>query len=409
MRIRYLSLTNFRNYARLELTLPQQPVLLYGGNAQGKTSLLEAIYLLATGSSPLATSDQELIRWQAEAEGLPYARVWAEVERRDRSMELDVVLEKHTVSNGTRLQKTVRIDRVQKRQSDLGGKLNVVFFTPQDVSLVSGSPSGRRRYMNDVLCQVEEVYAEALQRYEKALRQRNAALRHVRDEGGTPAQLAPFEEALARNGVIIAARRRKFLDHLSNRVKGIHERLTGGEEWLRLEYAPNFDPAAPPALKYQMGMDLPGNREPPPDVGLDDLVKAYREVLIERRSREIARGVTVFGPHRDEIRFIAGTPALGTHEVDLGTYGSRGQQRTAVLSLKLAELRWMHKQTRETPVLLLDEVLAELDRDRRAYLLAQVNSVEQAILTATDPEMVSAEFLEQAAVWKVEGGIVQGV
>jgi len=409
MRIRYLSLTNFRNYARLELTLPQQPVLLYGGNAQGKTSLLEAIYLLATGSSPLATSDQELIRWQAEAEGLPYARVWAEVERRDRSMELDVVLEKHTVSNGTRLQKTVRIDRVQKRQSDLGGKLNVVFFTPQDVSLVSGSPSGRRRYMNDVLCQVEEVYAEALQRYEKALRQRNAALRHVRDEGGTPAQLAPFEEALARNGVIIAARRRKFLDHLSNRVKGIHERLTGGEEWLRLEYAPNFDPAAPPALKYQMGMDLPGNREPPPDVGLDDLVKAYREVLIERRSREIARGVTVFGPHRDEIRFIAGTPALGTHEVDLGTYGSRGQQRTAVLSLKLAELRWMHKQTRETPVLLLDEVLAELDRDRRAYLLAQVNSVEQAILTATDPEMFSAEFLEQAAVWKVEGGIVQGV
>ena len=407
MRIRYLSLTNFRNYARLELTLPQRPVLLHGGNAQGKTSLLEAIYLLATGSSPLATSDQELIRWQAEAEGLPYARVWAEIERHDRSVELDVALEKHTVSNGTRLQKTVRVDRVQKRQSDLSGKLNVVFFTPQDVTLVSGPPSGRRRYMNDVLCQVEEIYGEALQEYEKALRQRNAALRHVRDEGGTPAQLAPFEAVLARNGVIIAARRREFLDHLSDRVKGIHERLTGGEEWLRLEYVPNFDPAAPPALKYQMGMDLQGNREPPPDVSFDDLVEAYRQVLVERRPREIARGVTVFGPHRDEIRFIAGTPALGTHEVDLGTYGSRGQQRTAVLSLKLAELRWMHKQTRETPVLLLDEVLAELDRDRRAYLLAQVNSVEQAILTATDPEMFSAEFLEQAAVWKVEGGIVQ--
>jgi len=408
MRIRYLSLTNFRNYARLELALPEQPVLLYGGNAQGKTSLLEAIYLLATGSSPLASSDRELIRWQAEAEGLPYARVWAEVERRNRSLELDIALEKHTLSNGTsRLQKTIRVNRTQKRQSDLSGKLNVVLFTPQNVDLVSGSPSGRRRYMNDALSQIEEVYSEALTQYTKALRQRNAALRHVRDEGGTPAQLAPFERVLARNGVIIAARRRAFLDDLSGRVKRIHERLTGGEEWLRLDYVPNFDPAAPPALKYQMGMDLEGNREPPLEVSFDDLIEAYERVLVERRSKEIARGVTVFGPHRDEIRFVAGSPALGTHEVDLGTYGSRGQQRTAVLSLKLAELRWMRQQTAETPVLLLDEVLAELDKARRAYLLDQVDSVEQAILTATDPEMFSQGFLEQAAAWKVEGGLVQ--
>jgi DNA replication and repair protein RecF len=408
MRIRYLSLTNFRNYARLELTLPEQPLLLYGGNAQGKTSLLEAIYLLATGSSPLASSDRELIRWQAEAEGLPYARVWAEVERYDRTLELDIALEKHTLSNGTsRLQKTIRVDRTQKRQSDLSGKLNVVLFTPQNVDLVSGSPSGRRRYMNDALSQIEEVYSEALTQYTKALRQRNAALRHVRDEGGTPEQLSPFERALARNGVIIASRRRAFLDDLSGRVKSIHEQLTGGNEWLRLDYVPNFDPAAPPALKYQMGMDLKGNREPPPELSFDDLVEAYQRVLVERRSKEIARGATVFGPHRDEIRFIAGSPALGTHEVDLGTYGSRGQQRTAVLSLKLAELGWMRQQTAETPVLLLDEVLAELDKARRAYLLEQVDSVEQAVLTATDPEMFSDKFLEQAAVWNVEGGLVQ--
>ncbi|MEA3376909.1 MAG: DNA replication/repair protein RecF [Chloroflexota bacterium] len=408
MRIRYLSLTNFRNYARLELTLPERPMLLHGGNAQGKTSLLEAIYLLATGSSPLAASDRELIRWQAEGEGLPYARVWGEVERRDRRLELDITMEKLTLSNGTsRLQKTIRVDRAQKRQSDLSGKLNVVLFTPQNVDLVAGSPSGRRRYMNDALCQVEEAYSEALERYTKALRQRNAALRHVRDERGAPSQLAPFEAALARNGVIIAARRRAFLNHLSGSVKRIHERLTGGEEWLRLEYVPNFDPIAPPALRYQMGMDLQGNRQPPADVGFADLAEAYRQVLVERRSREIARGVTIFGPHRDEIHFIAGSPALGTHEVNLGTYGSRGQQRTAVLSLKLAELGWMREQTGQTPVLLLDEVLAELDRTRRAYLLEQVNGVEQAILTATDPEMFSTEFLKQATVWEVEAGIVQ--
>jgi len=408
MHIRYLSLTNFRNYARLELALPRKPLLLHGGNAQGKTSLLEAIYLLAAGSSPLASSDRELIRWQAEAEGLPYARVRAEIERQNRSIELEIALEKRALSNGTtRLQKTVRIDRTQRRQSNLSGKLNVVLFTPQDVDLVAGSPSGRRRYMNNVLSQIDETYSEALNRYTKALRQRNAALRHVRDEGGNPAQLEPFESVLARNGVIIAGRRRAFLDGLSKRVKRIHEQLTGDAEWLRLDYAPNFDPDTPPALRARAGMDLPEAEPSPDDIGLEQLIALYEEALIARRPEEIGRGVTAFGPHRDEIRFIAGSPGLGTHEVDLGIYGSRGQQRTAVLSLKLAELGWMYEQTRETPVLLLDEVLAELDRTRRSYLLEHVNDVEQAVLTATDPEMFSRSFLEQAVAWEVRGGLVR--
>jgi DNA replication and repair protein RecF len=424
MRILYLSLTNFRNYARLEVTLPDRPLLLHGGNAQGKTSLLEAIYLLAAGSSPLATSDRELIRWQSEAEGLPYARVWAELERRDGRRELEIALEKQTIANDTtRLQKSIRIDRSQKNQSDLSGKLNVVLFTPENVDLVAGSPSGRRRFLNDALSQVDEHYSRALGGYTQALRQRNAALRHVRDKRGDPAQLAPFEKVLARDGVIIALRRRTFIDDLSGRVKRVHQRLTGGAEWLRLDYQPNFDPTAPPALRDQMGMDLQGpapglsraapsgsvegDGEPLSQTGFDELVEAYRQRLVERRQEEIARGVTVFGPHRDEVRFTAGSPSLGTHEVDLGTYGSRGQQRTAVLSLKLAELKWMGEETREAPVLLLDEVLAELDQSRRAYLLEQVNGVEQAILTTTDPEMFSADFLEQAIVWQVKGGIVQ--
>jgi len=408
MYIRYLSLTNFRNYARLELTLPESSLLLHGGNAQGKTSLLEAIYVLAAGSSPLASSDRELIRWQAEAEGLPYARVRAEIKKRHQAIELEVALEKRVTSNGTaRLQKTVRIDRAQKRQSNLSGKLNVVLFTPQNVDLVAGSPSVRRRYMDDVLSQVQEEYSESLSRYSTALRQRNAALRHVRDEGGNPAQLAPFERVLAENGVIIASRRRTLLDSLSARVKRIHEELTGEAEWLRLDYVPNFDPGAPPALRAQVGMDVSGQKGARGDVSFRRLVEVYRKALVERRPKEVARGVTVFGPHRDEIRFIAGSPALGTHEVDLGIYGSRGQQRTAVLSLKLAELRWMHEQTLETPVLLLDEVLAELDKTRRAYLLEHVNEVEQSILTGTDLEMFGTPFLEQAVTWEVRGGLVR--
>jgi len=406
MRIRYLSLTNFRNYTRLELALPERPLLLYGANAQGKTSLLEAIYLLATGSSPLTPLDRQLIKWEAEAEGLPYARVWAEIVHRDRVQEIEIILEKKTLVDGTvRLHKTIRVDRARKRRTSLTGRLNVVLFTPQDVELVSGPPAGRRRYLDDTLCQVNEPYCTALERYTEALHQRNAALRYLRDEGGDAAQLSPFEDVLAHQGIVIANGRRVLVAALSQRADHIHQQLTGGAEWLRLEYHPNFDPAAPPALKYQMGLGLHYGG-PPPGIETDGLAEAFRQALLARRADEIARGTTLIGPHRDDLNFIAGNPAQGTHEVDLGTYGSRGQQRTAVLTLKLAQLEWMQGQTGETPVLLLDEVLAELDAARRRYLLAQVDSVEQALLTATDPEMFSTAFRERAVLWEVQRGIV---
>jgi len=406
MRIRYLSLTNFRNYARLELALPERPLLLYGANAQGKTSLLEAIYFLATGSSPLTPLDRQLIKWDAEAEGLPYARVWAEVVRQTHVQEVEIVVEKRTLANGTdRLQKTIRVDRARKRRTDLAGRLNVVLFTPQDVELVSGPPAGRRRYLDDTLCQVDGAYCTALERYGEALHQRNATLRHLRDEGGDSTQLAPFEEVLACQGVIVAHGRRELVAALSQRADRIHQQLTGGAEWLRLEYHPNFDPAAPPALKYQMELGLQPYAGPPAGIGAEELVEAFRQALLARRADEVERGMTLIGPHRDEIAFIAGNPAQGTHEIDLGTYGSRGQQRTAVLALKLAQLEWMRERTNETPVLLLDEVLAELDAARRRYLLERIDSVEQALLTATDPDMFSARFREQAALWEIRGGV----
>jgi len=411
MRIRYLSLTNFRNYARLELTLPEPPLLLHGSNAQGKTSLLEAIYLLATGSSPITSLDRQIVRWEAEDVGLPYARVWAEVAHRTRILEIEIILEKKGLSNGTvRLQKTIKVDRARKRRADLAGLLNVVLFMPQDVEIVAGPPARRRRYLDDTLCQVDAAYCDALERYTEALSQRNAALRYLRDEaagaGGDPSQLEPFEEILAREGVAVANGRRALVAALSQRAGRIHRQLTGGVEWLRLAYQPNFDPAAPPALDYQMGLNMTYTG-PPKGVRADELGSAFRQALITRRPDEIARGTTLIGPHRDEMRFIAGSPVQGTHEVDLGTYGSRGQQRTAVLSLKLAELEWMKEQTKESPVLLLDEVLAELDATRRHYLLSQVSGVEQALLTATDLDMFSAEFREQAALWEVKGGIVK--
>ncbi|MGB9776234.1 MAG: DNA replication/repair protein RecF [Anaerolineae bacterium] len=401
MRIRSLSLENFRNYVRMEIEWPDRPVLLVGGNAQGKTSLLEAIYYLATGRSPLTAVDRQLINWAAEREGLSYAHLRTEVVGRHRVREIAIALSITSNANGaTRLQKSIRVDRQPRRLRDLAGCLNVVLFLPQDVDLVSGSPAGRRDYLDATLSQVDAAYAAALETYTETLRQRNALLRHLAEEGGDPAQLDPLDERLARSGVAVAQGRRRLIADLSRHAGPLHGELTGGREWLRLEYQPNFDPARPPALTYQMSLALEEPGGPPPGISAEDLERAFLQRLRQRRREEIERGMTLTGPHRDEMRFLVG-------DVDLGIFGSRGQQRTAVLALKMAQLAWMQEATGESPVLLLDEVLAELDGERRALLLSQVDRVEQAILTATDPEMFSPEFRRRAALFQVEGGILR--
>ena len=407
MHIRYISLTNFRNYTRLELELPRSPLLIYGANAQGKTNLLEAVHLLSSGSSALTSVERRLIRWGAEEEGLPYARVWAEVVRGNQAHELEVVLEKRKNENGSdRLLKTLRVDRQRKQRIDFTGRLNVVLFMPQDMDLIAGAPAQRRRYLDDTLSQVDAAYAASLDRYREALRQRNSALRYLRDGSGNPAQLQPFEDVLADEGVRIVKGRHQLMTVLSRRADLIHQQLTGAADWLRLAYTPNFDPTAPSGPDHQHSLGLMSRQDLPIEAADDELVNSFHSALQARRAEEIARGMTVVGPHRDEFRVLSGNPGQGTHEVDLGTFGSRGQQRTAVLALKLAELEWMHGETGESPVLLLDEVLAELDAARRTCLLDTVNGVDQALLTATDVEMFSAAFRQRAALWRVDKGIV---
>jgi DNA replication and repair protein RecF len=401
MHVRSLSLENFRVYARLEQEWSPGSVLIYGANAQGKTSLLEAIYYLATARSPLTHLDRHLVNWAAEKEGLGYARLRAEVVSRERVQEIAIALANTQTKNGTvRLQKQVRVDRQARRRRDLAGCLNVVLFLPEDLELVAGSPGARRRYLDATLCQIDVDYADALDVYGDTLRQRNALLRHLAEEAGDRSQLDPLDDLLARNGVIVSHGRRRLIAALSRRASRIHRELSGGQEWLRLEYQPNFDPARPPELEYQMGLALEEPSGPPEGVGADDLVEAFRERLRQRRGDEITRGTTLLGPHRDEMRFLA-------DEIDLGTFGSRGQQRTAVLALKMAQLDWLRESTGEAPVLLLDEVMAELDVRRRELLLAQVEHVDQALLTATDLEMFSPAFRESALLLKVEGGIIR--
>jgi DNA replication and repair protein RecF len=388
MYIRHLSLTNFRNYARLELVLPARVVLLHGANAQGKTNLLEAVYYLATSRSPQTSSDRDLINWIAEQEEMaPYARLMTEVVRGDRSRQIEIVLQKEPVAGSaspsgdrTRLRKQIRVDKAKRRALDLVGQINVVLFMPQDMALVDGPPSGRRRYLDVALCQVDAEYCRALSRYNRVLTERNALLRQWHERRRDPDELTFWNEQLIGFGVTVMLRRRDAVVELDRRAAELHHQLSGGVERLRLVYESTVP----------VGVDEDAER-------LGDL---YRSELTRRHSHEIERGLTLVGPHRDEVRFLV------NDRIDLGKFGSRGQQRTAVVALKLAEVHWMHQRTGERPILLLDEVLAELDAERRDFLLAQVNGVQQAIITTTDPAFFDAKFLANMTLLKVEKGRV---
>jgi DNA replication and repair protein RecF len=396
MRVRHLSLTNFRLYARLESPLPAGPLILVGANAQGKTSLLEALFYLATAQSHHAASDRQLINFLALHEAQPFARIVAEVETRRETLRVEIRLILEAAGGEGRLRKDILINGVKKRLSDLAGRVNVVLFLPQDMAIVEGSPSDRRRYLDLALTQVDATYSFALGEYAKVLAQRNALLKQLQDKGGSADQLDFWDERLCEHGGLIMAARIAALAELEAIAAPIHRDLTAGADSLRLAYHPAFDPTAAP--EGQLGLPL---QVPVHQVGLSaqDIRARLRQKLQATRAEEIARGMTLTGPHRDELRFIAGG-------VDVGTYGSRGQARTAVLAFKLAEMEWMRRRSGEWPILLLDEVLAELDGNRRRDLLGRLNGADQVVLTTTDLNLFPPEFREQAVVWTIAGGTV---
>lgn len=398
MYIRSLSLRHFRTYMRLELDLPAAPILLVGANAQGKTSLLEALAYLALGHSPLTATDQHLLNWTAVQAGLPFAQVQAEVVKKWQTETVEITLQRAQLNNGNaRLGKRMRVNNHPVRRADLAGHLNTVLFLPEDVGLPGGPPAGRRRRLDDLLSQVYPEYITALARYQSALTRRNALLRHLRERGGDRTQLEPLEGILAQTGVLLAVYRQRALIALSLHADRFHQELTGGKAWLQLEYRPGFAAAQPQAMQYRLALAAEQVPEHNPDLaGLETL---YRETLHKEREKALLRGLTLMGPHRDDIRFLS-------EGVDLGDFGSRGQQRSAVLAWQLAELHWLQQVTGDTPVLLLDEVLAELDRARRGYLLGLLGRVEQTILATTDAELFPASFRNNALMLEVTGGIV---
>jgi DNA replication and repair protein RecF len=395
MRLLHLSLTNFRNYARLELSLPEGPVLLHGANAQGKTSVLEAVYYLATSRSPWTTSDRQLLSWRVADEFQPFVRISAEIYNLRRSLnKIDITLYKDSTDPETRFRKEIRVNGVQKRAMDLLGILNVVMFLPQDLAIIEGSPSHRRRYLNVTLSQTDPDYVHALHNYDKALDQRNALLKRISKRQATPAELAYWDNEIVVAGSVLVAGRQRLLRELEGLAQKVHSDLTGGNEVLELQYQPSFAPTAKSSGQLSfgvLGLDLHRQLESV------EIEPQFRAALADNQRDEIARGMTLVGPQRDELRF-----SINGH--DIGLFGSRGQARTAVIAIKLAELEWMRSVTHEWPVLLLDEIIAELDQERRAYLLDRIDGATQALLTTTEPDIFTQSFLDKAAVWKVHAG-----
>ena len=398
MHLERLSLTHFRNFARLDTQVPVGSVLIVGRNAQGKTSLLEAVYFLAALSSFHAENDRQLVNFIQAREPLAVARIEATFMKAGQPHKIEVRIIKEKTTNGIeRARKEVLLDGVKKKLGGAVGHFNAVLFLPQMLQIIEGSPRHRRRYLDLALAQVQPHYAETLSEYDGILTQRNALLKQLNEGSGDRAQLDFWDERLARRGGQVLHARFQAIQELDTLAGRLHHELTRGTEVLRLNYQPSYDPL--PNSKNQLELlAAPRDRS---GFSAEKIEEGFRETLAQQRGEHIARGLTPIGPHRDEVRFLG-------NSIDLGSYGSRGQIRTTLLTLKLAELEWMQARSGHWPVLLLDEVLAELDESRRVDLLGRVTQCEQALLTTTDLNLFTQEFAASAQLWKIEAGQLQG-
>jgi DNA replication and repair protein RecF len=404
MHIRRLSLANFRNFIRLEIEFPRGAILLAGPNAQGKTSLLEAIYLFTHARSPLAENDRQIINFLALREPQPFARLEVEVERSAGPARLELrFFFDQTASGEVRFRREILLNGVHRKPSELPGAFRALLFLPQELRVVEGGPGERRRHFDEAVAQADPAYRAALWDYHHALTQRNALLKSLQENGGDPAQLDIWDEQLAFSGAALIQGRSHALAELETLAAPLHRNLTHGAETMRMAYWPAWDPARPDVRAE----DEPAQRELPLDLPVDrfhipvgEIRDAFRVHLSRSRAAAIRRGVTIAGPHRDDMRFLA-------NGIDLTVYGSRGQARTALLALKLAEVEWMRRHGGEWPVLLLDEVFSELDMPHREDLLASLAEADQVLITASDPEMLPAGFRERAHRRWVEGGTIQ--
>ncbi len=396
MYLTHLSLTNFRAFTRLDMDVPGRVLLLVGANAQGKTTLLEAVYYLATYHSFHAPSDRQLINFNAANEKLAVARLVADYHRAARTHRLEVRLIQESNNGSSRLRKEIYLDGVKRTTHEAMGHFNAVIFLPQMTSILEGAPDERRRYLNLAISQASPHYAVQLSEYNQLLTQRNALLKQLCERGGDAGQLTYWDQLLAERGAAIIHQRITAVDELEKLAARFHHHLTHEQEILRVHYQPSYDPLPQPDGQFSLPLLTRVDRS---GISVEQIKNGFLERLEGLRREEIARGVTTVGPHRDEMRFLS-------NGVDLGYYGSRGQIRTALLALKLAEVSWLRNRTGQNPVLLLDEILAELDLQRREDLLKTIQDSEQALLTTTDQNMFVGDFAAGYTIWQVANGQV---
>lgn len=385
VRLTRIQLHNFRNFHHLDISFPPGPSLVVGDNAQGKTNLLEAIYLLSALRPFRAETEAQLIHREAIASGLSMARVTGEVMRAQGPLRLEVVVGMRQNALGGHVTKVVKVNGVARRAQEAVGLFSVVPFSVQDLELISGSPALRRRYLDSLLGRIDARYLMARQRLEKVLLQRNHLLRRLRERAAHPDELDFWDETLAQEAAYIVWARAQAVQALSPLAAAAHEILGDGEE-ISIVYLPRLGPEATDALSH----------------GPEALAQAFLLDLQRMRPQEVAAGMTLLGPQRDDLRILLeGMEAAG--------YASRAQERTLALSLRLAEAHYLHQVRGDPPVLLLDDVMSELDARRRRRLLEPLLQHEQVILTGTEAEAFPRDLVATASLYTVTQGVVTPV
>lgn len=394
MQILSLSLTNFRPFKRLEVEFSEKLTLLYGRNAQGKTSILEAVNFLSILTSPIAGYDRELINFLCLDDEQPVGRITASIKKGGEIHRIEVRLILGPVQNGNnRMRKEVLIDGVKRRLFDVVGFFNSVIFLPQMTRIIEDGPEDRRRYLDQTLSQAYPGYMKALSRYLQGITKRNALLKLLSEKGGDEKQLLFWDQLISENGAILILARNQAVMELGRIVTIKHSALTQGNEILKIIYQPAFNPWGSESPQLSLSIDDSEQKV----FSTDEISAKYQEQLLKVRREEIRRGVTTIGPHRDDLLF-------SVNGVDLGVYGSRGQIRTAIMSLKFAEMDWLQEKSGDQPVLLLDETLAELDLNRRGDLLNMLKNGKQAIITTADLELFDQGFIDGCMSLKIEEG-----
>lgn len=377
-------IANYRNYGHESVRLERGLNLFVGDNAQGKSNLLESIYLLSTLRSSRASSDADLVRRDILGSEFPVARLACQVERQAGNLALEVAIIGRTTDASHRAGKRVRVNGVARRASEAVGQLAAVLFTTLDIEIVAGPPLLRRRYLDMMISQVDRGYLRAMQKYARVLQQRNSLLKRIQAREASSAELNFWDQELAHAGGIIMQARADALGHLALQGEFQMDRLSDGLEHLDLTYRP--------ALANRDEVDCP--------IDETEWTGRMLTALTSVRGREIGAGVTLVGPHRDDV-------LVEIDHMPADSFASRAQQRTAALSMRLAEASYLRRCLGDDPVVLLDDVLSELDARRRRGVLEYFDTFQQTIVTTADADRVRDVMTRAAGRYLVSAGTLQ--